>query len=217
MLDGGTWTQLKKTEYDYDSRGNRILRASYEWNEATQQWVGDFKKVEYIYDDNDNRTSLIEFDWNTDTQQWQPTRRGSGGYGEILLDELIIPDYRYDIFMIYANTNQTYGESHNWDEANQTWVLTFRSEYHYSSVITAVENINTSHLHIFPNPTNNLINFDIENPTSTTITIHDVQGKYISTQHLQDKRLSVGHFNSGIYFYQLSHNGEMYSGKFIVK
>lgn len=217
-LSDGVWSMTGMSEYDYDNAGNQILVANYnDWNVVTEQW-GSANKKEYTFDNNDNRTSRTKFDWNADTQQWQPTERSNSVYGEFVVDELIIPEFMHNIYtQLNISNNQAYGESYEWDETNQTWALTYRSDYHYTSVITAVENVKANYLRIFPNPTSDLVNFDLENPTSATITIHDVQGKYIGTQHLQNQQLSLRHLNSGIYFYRLLHDGEMYRGKFIVK
>ncbi len=218
LKNNDIWVTIRKIEYEYDNMGNQILIAEYDtWDEATQQWIG-YNKKEFTFDSNNNRTIRIEYDWDTDNQQWQPKEKINSDFGELAVGDLIMPPYFHSVFAYFNfSNNQIYEEVYDWDESNQTWTLIRKSDYHYSSVITTVENINANQLHIFPNPTSDLVNFDLENPTSATITIHDAQGKHIGTQHLKDKQLAVGHLNSGVYFYQLLHNGEMYGGKFIVK
>ncbi len=209
---------VRKQEYDYDNAGNQTLTASHsEWNATTQQW-GNGTKTEYTYDDNNNLTSRIGFDWDAGTQAWNPTAREDGGYGEFTLDELIMPEHLYNFLVSFnISNNQTYGEAYMRDETNQTWELTYRSDYYYSSVLTAIENTYQTKLHIFPNPTSDIITFDLENSTFVTLSIYDVQGKYMGTQHLQNNQLSVRHLDSGVYFYQLLIDGEIFGGKFIVK
>jgi len=90
--------------------------------------------------------------------------------------------------------------------------------YLYSSVLTDIETPQQEDILIFPNPTDEVIFFDIKNTTPATIQLYDAQGKYLRRQALaQDNQLSVRHLDSGVYFYQLLIDGEIFGGKFVVK
>lgn len=89
--------------------------------------------------------------------------------------------------------------------------------YYYSSILTDIEIPQQVDLHIFPNPADDMITFDLKNPIAASLTLWDAQGKHVDTQILQNNQLPVNQLNSGVYFYELFYDGEMYSGKFIVQ
>lgn len=199
----------------FDTYENITEIAYYNWNNSTQEWVYDYK-YQYNYDaDGIDVQQQIIYDWNNNTQEWLNRIKSEYQYDSLYTpDELILPSL--DVNFLGKRVMHT---RYEWNEDIQQWNARSRGHYHYSEkTITGLENILKTNIHIFPNPTNDLLNFDLENTHSAIINIHDMQGKHIRTQALaQDNQLSVRHLNSGVYFYQLQHDGEVFGGKFIVK
>lgn len=198
--------------YIYDNDGNLTSRLRSAWDNHTQQWLLD-QRYEYTYDTNGNFITYLTLEWNRNVQQWTPTHK---------------ENYIYDNSYTYNNLVVPFSENffrhkrvktifHLWKKDLQEWMEYRRADYHYSEQTVGITSAIEAGIQVFPNPTNDLITFDLKNSQNTTVILHDAQGKHIGTQDLQDKQLSVGHLNSGIYFYQLLYDGDTYGGKFIVK
>ena len=57
-----------KWEHAYNEWGE-TLYLSYNWDDATQQWIYN-RKTERSYDANGNITSSSPYTWDVDTEQW---------------------------------------------------------------------------------------------------------------------------------------------------
>ncbi len=70
---------------------------------------------------------------------------------------------------------------------------------------------------IYPNPTNNILNFNTEDLIEISdISIFDVTGKVISTKYnLNQKTIDVSNLQSGVYFVRFATNGQFINKKFI--
>jgi hypothetical protein len=75
-------------------------------------------------------------------------------------------------------------------------------------------------LKVYPNPVNDVLNFDMEYNKPAQVVVMDVTGKSIATTHFElgKASLNVNNFSKGIYFYQVSNDeGKMIkAGKFTV-
>ena len=79
---------------------------------------------------------------------------------------------------------------------------------------------NLSEIKIYPNPTNKILNIEIENSTFNKIELFDVYGKFIQKFEVNDttKTINIEHLNSGVYFIQISNNeGNKVTKKLIIK
>jgi len=79
---------------------------------------------------------------------------------------------------------------------------------------------NLNKFQIYPNPTNKILNIEIENTTFNNIELFDIYGKLIQTFEVNDtaKTINIEHLNSGIYFIQISNNkGNKITKKLIKK
>lgn len=220
IVETSEWqvTSTQEFIYDTDSELTDILYCRVDMTGLCKMNA----RQQFIYDTYENRYQNIYYSYNTDEElvnKWKVEFNYDNSYTD---ENLILPIEQNKIFFSLLDINienfrhkTVSHKNYEWNE--QEWENKARGNYHYSSVLTSVETLKHEDVLIFPNPTNDLITFDLKNPQNTTVILHDAQGKHIGTQHLQNQQLSVGHLNSGVYFYQLLHNGEMYNGKFIVK
>jgi hypothetical protein len=78
----------------------------------------------------------------------------------------------------------------------------------YTSISTGIDDLKTSNIKIYPNPTNHIINIDgVINNENTTAKIFDVQGKLILSKELIEKgTIDISDLNNGVYVIKI---GEM--------
>jgi len=71
---------------------------------------------------------------------------------------------------------------------------------------------------VYPNPASNQIHFDIEaTDNMLDIMLINVQGQVVINRKIDDKSLDVSTLPSGIYFYKINTERNLYQGKFSVK
>ncbi len=202
---------IARTAYDRDDEGRLLTYTIYLWNPVDEIW-SPFDRDYYLYDDVQNLVTRTNE--RNIGNEWVNYSQGNFTYNN---------DYQYDDLIVDGTIEQyrhqrVYEEYSGWNQDLEEWNdIGGRSDYYYSSLLTNIENAALPQLRIFPNPTNGVINFDIKNPTFANIKLYDAQGKYMNTQSLQNNQISVKHLNSGVYFYELFHEGEIFGGKFIVK
>jgi len=183
------------------------------WDASSQQWIFH-SKSDYSYDSDRNLTVRLNSNWDTETQQWRPIVKYEYTYDNSYTSEDLIVHFtdEYTRHKLIGSTIQT------WDLNTEEFANNQRGTYYFSEQTVGITSASAAGIEVFPNPTNDFITFNIENTNSTTVQLYDAQGKHLRTQALaQSNQLSVRHLNSGVYFYQLMYDGEMYGGKFIVK
>ena len=207
------WSVYTQYERSYDSENDLILYLNSDWNVYTQQWESDFKD-EYTFDSNRNLTVRLNSVWNTNTQQWVDQLKYEYAYDNSYTSEDLIVHFAEP----YTRHKITDYVRKSWDIYNQEWITDIQGTYHFSEQTVGITSATEAGIEIFPNPANDIITFNIENTNATTIQLYDAQGKYLHTQVLaQDNQLPVRHLDSGVYFYQLQYDGEIFGGKFMVK
>ncbi len=209
--DTEIWINSNRRTFTYDNQSNQTQRWIYKWDEDTAQWLNE-NQTNYTYDTYSNLIQEIRILWDVNTQAWINNIRDDYSYDyDYLIEDLIFPTPPTHHHK--KNNNIRY----EWNENTEEWIFDRKRIYHYSEQIVSITSPQNTQLNIFPNPANDVINFDLENPSPAIVRLHNVQGKYIGDQLLQNNRLLVSHLNSGTYFYELFYKGEMFSGKFIVK
>ncbi|MFO0356083.1 MAG: T9SS type A sorting domain-containing protein [Sphingobacteriaceae bacterium] len=96
--------------------------------------------------------------------------------------------------------------------------ITFSVNLNYCTLLSTseIEKAKTA-VSIHPNPTSNILKFDLSNSTVIEeVHVLDVNGKIVKT-HLNCKEISVSDIALGIYFLQLKSDGQLYYSKFIKK
>jgi hypothetical protein len=95
---------------------------------------------------------------------------------------------------------------------------TFNTEF---IAALANDDFNTSNLNLYPNPSNSIVQVNLQNTTDTiqNITIFDVLGKSIKTVDTIDSNsytLDVSNFSKGIYFIEISTDNGKFQKKLVI-
>jgi hypothetical protein len=92
-------------------------------------------------------------------------------------------------------------------------------QYHLYNSVSEIEKA-ASTVKVYPNPATDVINFSINYNKVSKVAIMDITGRLIETVdfNLNNARVDVSNYNSGVYFYQITNNnGEVVkSGKITV-
>jgi S-formylglutathione hydrolase FrmB len=94
------------------------------------------------------------------------------------------------------------------------------SEPYSVDIITSMRTHKTiNKLTIHPNPSNDIINIEIENPNNATIEIYNVTGKLVFSKEIDSKveKIDVSGLSAGIYIVKVMQNSTVYYGKVMVR
>jgi hypothetical protein len=102
------------------------------------------------------------------------------------------------------------------------------SDYKTLNLITsaaAIDNLNMNELNVFPNPVSDILRFDytLLEESNINISIYDISGRLIKTlvNHVLEAGNHIHYWNtanySGVYFYKITNNQQVQSGKIIVR
>ena len=191
----------RKTESRFDNNGNRIMYASYSWDNDRQKYVGNFKRI-VNYDDFGNAILKIFYKWDSVNDQW-------------------LKDQKDDIEYIDGNLIKSFKTNH-WNTSVNNWSFTKQTTYYYSdSQSTSSKSADDLFraINIYPNPASDVIYIDInQNPMFTHVEIYDLNGNLSLYQKLsQSNQIRVDHLSRGVYIMKLQQDGASLIRKIILK
>ncbi len=135
------WVPWFITSYEVDEEGNTIQRTQQEWDEGTGSWVNDFRWFN-TYDNNLLTEELIEM-WDEVIQDWVPDYRRLYSYNvDQLQDTVIRRNWNADIdswelddrqTYTYDNQLETFYLLETWDDDNQSWTQSRKTEREYDA------------------------------------------------------------------------------------
>lgn len=160
-----------------------------------------------------------------------------------LNNQVILPADSFFVGVVERDSNVTIGTSPTKFTQNSNFVIfgtnpwrpneAFNFNVTYiiraifnSSVLTSIESFEeiNSELSVYPNPSNGLININIDSPSKEAMSlfIHDLQGKVVYENRLIESNkynntLNLNHLDKGIYFIQLRHGKNITTKKLILK
>jgi hypothetical protein len=190
------WTNSYKVSSEYDANGNMTLWTDYLWDQGRRIWVINSKR-EYSYDVNGNNIELIDYIWD----DWE------GGFLKGAKQE-----FTYDT---YGNNLITY--YYHW---SGMWVGDKIFSYYYSEINPSfIPQIPDKNISVYPNPATDFIIFKTNHSLKpSTIEIFDLHGKkVISKEFSGSGQISVSQFKSGMYFYIVVSDGEIFKGKISIR
>ncbi len=104
--------------------------------------------------------------------------------------------------------------------ANQFTYRAFRFGNEDDGMMSANENVSfNKHLMIYPNPGSGLLRFtnDTAIPGNAQLIISDVQGRIVHEAQLSNFEIDASQLASGIYYYQIISQNEIYKGSFVIE
>ena len=141
------WVSIRRYTYEYDNRGNCVLRTFYNHYDNSPDWINS-DKDEYFYDDNDNCITHNSYYYDDISEEWE-------------LDYW--DNLTYDLT---SDANAIAGLQLIWEELKEEFLIEtihnkleqivmygdYTVDFHYSSTIGLNESVG-SKLALWPNPT----------------------------------------------------------------
>jgi hypothetical protein len=221
------WFDSEKEEYIYDANENNTSYNTYVWNNSTNQWINSYE-AESEYDANGNMTMWAEYFWNEHTNEWNHSKReytyDINGDNIMLIhygwDDFsfgwvsdLKQEFTYDTYGNIAMTINYHGGTDNWVEYD---ILTYYYSEHNPSFIPKIPE---KHVIVYPNPATDFLIFETSlSLKPSTIEMFDLHGKKVISQKFSgSEQISVSQLKSGMYFYIVVSDGEIYNGKIIIR
>ena len=173
----GSWNVSNVTDMSY------MFYAASSFNQNISSWnVGNVTNMNYMFDtaglDGANYDSLL-IGWSTITSAETPLKQGV-------------------IFNAGSSKYCNGASSRASIISKYKWTIT---DGGFDCSILGIEDFEKSKLKIYPNPTNNIINFEgLNKNENNTIHIFDVQGKLVITKTINEKgTIDLSELNKGVY------------------
>lgn len=132
-------------------------------------------------------------------------------------------NWLYDIKLTYDGGYVACGDASDYSISEQfSWVLKLDSmgcQIVNCSVGIEEKISEDVKLLVYPNPSNTIVNFELsETSKSAELFLFDVTGKKVLVQKINSysTQIDVSNYPKGIYFYQLIHQKERFSGKLVI-
>ena len=169
-------------------------------------------KMQKQFDTYNNLTFFLKSNWDSFTSQWEynekETRIFNNNY---LKTDLVLPlDYYYNTMVLDA-TNLS------WSSSSMSWENNNQRNYYYSPDATSIEESQKSKYSLYPNPSSDYIKIDLgDKKLNYTFKLYDACGKMLkSTVVKSNQAIDIHYLESGVYFYVIEVDQELFEGKFI--
>ncbi len=206
------WIPLYKTKYDYLESGeiNELIESYYEFGE----WYLTIKNS-YTYNEDGIFLGTIEYDYvNENWIEWEKKIiTYDMNYSE---NELLVPRYYWQDMPINYMVKQL-----EIFQKHQNWDLMQDINFYYSPQnVDAVTEPSNKTFSIYPNPSNGIINLEINEDVNLLIynsTGQLIMHKLLSAKQNTKKTLDLSLFKRGIYFFQIDNGKETIREKVIIQ
>ncbi len=217
------FNDINYTAYNYNENNYRETTESFYFDNGSQEWVVE-SKTDYIYDENGNVIEEIEYGESELTGEYGPNIKTEYTYDyDYSVDDLLLPESdEEDGLFIFGLKNMPLKTKLflnfpvvGWTELGVGMDFFF-SEKQFQ-VFGSVEPISKSKINIFPNPTTDILNIELENNgINSSIDIMDLQGKVLYSKELSNTNVvNVKELKTGTYIFLIKDNGNLFGGKFI--
>lgn len=192
--NNSTWENNSRTISTLDSNDVYTEKVQQGWQSG--MW-NNFSKQTYSYNGDGNGDSTVTFNWNQNNSAWDLTE---------------LKTFFYNLNMaLHQEVSQLYQGG-----GSNPWQPNSRTTYTYDS-FQGLDGIEVVALNVYPNPTSDLINIQLESAEKAIAVIYNSNGEVVGTQRLAGKVNSIplSHLPAGNYFIQLQQDAKMYVGSFV--
>lgn len=215
------WNNTAKTEYFYSNLNQPDSTIYYSFTN------GSFKNTTkniFNYDANEDITEDMQYSWNGDLASWIISYRSRYLYNSQKLNIKTIIEQKAQLGWSTLNEEL---KSYDSDKdirtinvRNNNGIVTLKRVNFYDSPATGIADILSDKIKLYPNPTSNTLNLDLDVKGNYVIDIINTTGKQVYSTTIEgiQNKIDVSSFNQGVYFYTLKNadNGHQTMGKFII-
>lgn len=188
------WVGDSKKESSY-TNGLLVKSTVSNWNKVQAVWIASTQNSQE-YDTSGNKTKEIFARWNNILKEW-----GNVWEKEWIFDQ---------------ENNKTLEAYHDWK--NNDWVTKWKVRYIYTykgDHPTALDKVERSGAHIFPNPVTEFVTISFEG-NQATLSIYDLSGKKILNAEVEPKeKINIQNLPKGIYTYHIQSGTSRHTGKLV--
>lgn len=216
--DTSEWVTYYKDECAYDAYGNLITYTEFEWDIMGSLWVGSWKD-EYTYDGNGNITLELEYYWDEYSHDWIADYQEDYSYNNsYTFADLVLPYVAGNEVGLFFNHMLTNIDESLWDDGSSLWIDNAKGVFYYSPHdYTAINDAAAGSLVISPNPASDYFTIRFSgNWSKAHVELSDIYGRKVFTNEAaKNEKISMQGLRSGIYFYNITIDGNRYSGRLV--
>ncbi len=191
--------QRHKREYSYDLKCNITEIIFYKKDTHDQAWQ---EKEQIIYEYEASMLNLCYVnDWDESTEEWKPDSLYLYQYNEDKLIQKIIRK--------------------SWNKTSQTWISESMDCYYYSelNVSNSEDAPKTSHINIYPNPSQGMFKLSESYDTQSEIVIYNSSGQMVRTVQLSpyQRKVNLSDLNNGIYYITIRNDQDLKKTKLVIQ
>ena len=186
------WNQVSRTNYTYNVNGKVILALTEVW--INNAWVQAYKE-NYSYDVNNYLINQIYSYANISTGQW-------------------IYSMQY-FYTNLANGKISQISYQSWNSTTNAWENSSRDTYFYGT--SSVVKPQRLHAVVFPNPTSDYLNLQLDKPQPYTIKIINLEGELVMKQSVSNplEKIDIRNLVTGTYLLQVEQGRGITMTKFV--
>ncbi len=209
-----------KLELAYNSNAAVISEILYEWDYDLLIWL-EQEKDEYSQNETDKLLLITSYNWIENSNSWERKNKSEFFSTNMITDQDIMYRQNIDVYLplfVFDSDVCDLIESYNW--IGNEWVKSDITTYYFSPpTIVGINQLAETKVFIYPNPTTDYINIEVDNTLQALCLIRDITGRIISQCIIwQKESLNLLNYQSGIYFVELQQMGQrVFTGKIIKK
>ena len=222
------WLGVMKGIYKYDARNYIINSERYSWNNDSSRWKGN-SKYEYTRDENENYNLVTYYKMDKASYEWYKDSKIELGIDNSWkYTDLILPNHNLEVSVMspwrgFLNYNKfqnmlTHVTFYNSNEDTTNLIEGQRLSFYYSGLtLDRTNELASPMVRVYPNPTNNYIYISNINEPAL-FELFTINGKKVMVNKLTgDSQIQVSHLKPDMYFYRLSVDDKVQTGKIIIQ
>jgi hypothetical protein len=222
------WHGALKGIYIYDA-GNYIIDSErYSWNNDSNRWKGN-SKYEYTRDESENYNLVTYYKWDKTSYGWYKDSKIELGIDNSWnYADLILPNHNLEVSVMSPwrgifNYNKfqnmlTHVTFYDSNEDTTDLIEGQNLSFYYSGLtLDRTNKLASPMVRVYPNPTKNYIYIsNISEPA--LFELFTINGKKVIVNKLTgDSQIQINHLKPGMYFYRLSADDKVQTGKIIIQ
>ena len=193
------------------SNNTALLYLKCSYNNLSGIDISNNINLEYLYIAG-NQLTILDISNNQGILRWK------GPPPDIYLDISDMPSLTEVCVWNDFSFNRNYTFNSDYIGTSGSPNVCFETDCNGVCYPTIIEEYKKELLSIFPNPSNDIINIEIENPNNATIEIYNVSGRLVFSKELNSKaeKIDISVLSEGMYFVKVKQENNVRIEKLIV-